>query len=188
MLTGDSVPTHTQGGRLDYVALSSVLQCPIETHLLPTLLSDHFALESTFPWSYVPLTSRKRLTISTASVPQLVSCGKSWYTVTKATFSGVKSLYQGLLEVIKGFVSPSPRAPGVHTVIPTTSFYAKDLVIISCQKTLAAYQRRWQCDPTDYDARNAMASVARHLTDLRKEARQCYWGDILGQLHSTQSL
>ena len=69
MLTGDSVPTHTQGGRLDYVALSNVFQCPIETHLLPTLLSDHFALETTLPWSSVPHCIKEEAYYSSCSCP-----------------------------------------------------------------------------------------------------------------------
>lgn len=79
-LTGDAIPSHVQGGRLDYVVLFNLSNCNAKTVLLPYLLSDHFAV----------------------------------------------------------------------------------------------YQQRWQCNPSDRDARDCMVSVALYLTELRLLTRRQY--------------
>ena len=53
-LTGENIPTHIQGGRLDYVVFINLYVELAETHLLRHLLSDHFALETTLPLAISP--------------------------------------------------------------------------------------------------------------------------------------
>ncbi|MPC13550.1 hypothetical protein E2C01_006288 [Portunus trituberculatus] len=55
-------------------------------------------------------------------------------------------------------------------------------------ETLAAYQRRWQLNPADTESRNAMVTVARHLTDLRQQERKKYWVSFLDQVRRTRFL
>ena len=92
MVTGDSVPTHVQGGRLDYVAFINFPLPSAETHLLPSLLSDHSALETTLLLDTAPYLQRPWLTVPATRLPQLVLCVKNWYAVAKGTFIDADSV------------------------------------------------------------------------------------------------
>ncbi|MPC55888.1 hypothetical protein E2C01_049833 [Portunus trituberculatus] len=59
-LTWNHAPTHVQGGRLDYVALINMPTYTAENILVRSLLSDHFALNTTFPVQSAPAVPRKR--------------------------------------------------------------------------------------------------------------------------------
>lgn len=78
-LTGNKVPTHVQGGWLDYVTRFNFPTYTAETQLVPHLLSDHFALETTLPLATATVVPRKRLAVSAGHVPQLVLKVKEWY-------------------------------------------------------------------------------------------------------------
>ncbi|XP_050691052.1 calphotin-like [Eriocheir sinensis] len=133
------------------------------------LLSDHFALETTIPIQPAPAVSRKRLAVPAARMPRLVAEVGAWYHTVKGSFTDAASLYHGLLDTVESFVAagrapPRPAKRRLQT-------YASDPAVSNCQRTLASYHRRWQQDPADRAARDAMVAVARHLTELRQEAR-----------------
>ena len=111
---------------------------------------------------------------------------RDWYTATKDTFTNATSLYQGLLTTIEGFVARCGARN--RTSQSKRTMYGKDPVILTCQQNLAIYQRRWQQDPTNVDARDAMVTAARHLTDLRQQVRKKYWDDFLASVRNTKSL
>ncbi|MPC62357.1 hypothetical protein E2C01_056441 [Portunus trituberculatus] len=54
VLTGKHAPTLVEGDRLDYVVLINMPTCTAETFLVRSLLSNHFALETTFPAQSAP--------------------------------------------------------------------------------------------------------------------------------------
>ena len=186
VLTGDNVPTHIQGGRLDYVTLFNMPTFTAETLIIRCLLSDHFALETTIPIQPAPVVPRKRLTVPTARMPHLITTVEAWYGATKGTFSDAAALYEGLVDTIELFVGAG-RAPR-RSIRDCPQTYAKDPAVVNCQRLLASYQRRWQEDLTDLAARDAMVAVAKHLTELRKEARSRHWNDFLGSVRKTRSL
>ena len=157
-----------------------------ETHLLSNLLSDHFALETTLTLTSAPFLRRPRLSVPSARLPHLVSCVRKWYAGVKGTFIDADSLYRGLLNTIQEFVSHGRVPSRVPDRAPNT--YARDPVVVNCEQNLATYQARWQRDPADTDARDAMVAVARHLTELRQQTRQKYWGNFLTRVRSTSSL
>ena len=97
VLTGDNVPTHIQGGRLDYVTLFNMPTFTAETLIIRCLLSDHFALETTIPIQPAPVVPRKRLTVPTARMPHLITTVEVWYGATKGTFPDAAALYKGLV-------------------------------------------------------------------------------------------
>lgn len=189
-LTGDNVATHVQGGRLDYVVLFNMTNgsdTTALTCLLPSLLSDHFALETSLPLHFIPIIPRKRLKVPTFRLPQLVTCVKTWYVSGKALFTDATSLYQGLLNIIEDFVcskrSSSQRSAASHPVT-----YAKDPIILNCQQTLSSYQRQWQRDPSNREIRDVMVSVSRRLSELRLQARRKHWETFLGRVRQTKTL
>ncbi|XP_050700378.1 uncharacterized protein LOC126987455 [Eriocheir sinensis] len=150
------------------------------------LLSDHFALETTIPIQPAPAVSRKRLAVPAARMPRLVAEVGAWYHTVKGSFTDAASLYHGLLDTVESFVAagrapPRPAKRRLQT-------YASDPAVSNCQRTLASYQRRWQQDPADRAARDAMIAVARHLTELRQEARSRHWVAFLASVRKTRSL
>ncbi|MPC77677.1 hypothetical protein E2C01_072136 [Portunus trituberculatus] len=72
VLTGEHAPTHVQGGRIDYVALINMPTYTAETFLVRSLLSDHFALETTLPVQFAPAVPRKCLTVPPSRMVGLV--------------------------------------------------------------------------------------------------------------------
>lgn len=183
VLTGDNVPTHVQGGRLDYVTLFNMPAFTAQTLISRCLLSDHFALETTILIQPAPAVSRKRLAVPAARMPRLVAEVGAWYHTVKGAFTDAASLYHGLLDTVESFVAagrapPRPAKRRLQT-------YASDPAVSNCQRTLASYQRRWQQDPADRAARDAMVAVARHLTELRQEARSRHWVAFLASVRKT---
>ncbi|MPC68810.1 hypothetical protein E2C01_063020 [Portunus trituberculatus] len=63
VLTGEHAPTYVQGGRLHYVALINMLTYTAKIFLVRSLLSDHFALETTLPVQSASAVPRKRLMV-----------------------------------------------------------------------------------------------------------------------------
>ncbi|MPC75746.1 hypothetical protein E2C01_070140 [Portunus trituberculatus] len=163
VLTGDHTPTHVQGDRLDYVALINMPTYTAETYLVRSLLSDHFVLETTLPVQSALAVPRKRLTVPPSRMAGLVVHG---------SFADAEALYNGLLYTIEGFTT-TPRVP-TRAHAPRRWTYATDPVILNCQQTLAAYQRRWQHNPADTASRDAMVTVAQHLKDLQQQERKKY--------------
>ncbi|XP_063858322.1 uncharacterized protein LOC135099747 [Scylla paramamosain] len=151
-----------------------------------SLLSDHFALETTFPVQSAPAVPRKRLTVPPSRMVSLVVHVVTWYSAVKGSFADAEALYDRLLHTIEGFIM-TPRVL-VRTHAPRRWTYATDPVILNSQQSLAAYQRRWQLNPADIKSRDAMVTVDRHLTDLRQQERKKYWVSFLDQLRRTRSL
>ncbi|XP_063849706.1 uncharacterized protein LOC135093957 [Scylla paramamosain] len=172
VLFGGHAPTHVQGGRLNYVALINMPTYTAETLLVRSLLSDHFALETIFPVQSGPAVPRKRLTVPCCP------CDGS--------FADAEALYDGLLLTIRGFITTPRALARIHT--PRRWTYTTNPVILNCQQMLTAYQRHWQLNPADTESRDAMVTVARHLTDLRQQERKKYWVSFLGQMRRTRSL
>ncbi|KAK3895411.1 hypothetical protein Pcinc_000864 [Petrolisthes cinctipes] len=150
------------------------------------LLSDHFALEMTIPIGSTALANRKRLDVPTARLGQLTAYVEAWYSATRDTYTNADSLYGSLTDIIEDFVEGT-RGP-TQSKKPCQRTYARDLRIVNCQQTLATYQRQWQKNPGDHEAREAMVVVARHLTELRQEVRKIYWNDFLAKVRQTKSL
>lgn len=185
-LTGNKVPTHVQGGRLDYVTLFNFSSYTAETQLVPHLLSDHFALETTLPLTTTSIVPRKRLAVSVAQEPQLQFRVKEWYAISKGTFLNSDSFYQEFVTVIEDFVNVV-RAQK-HCPSSLVRPYANDPLLISVQTNLAILQRRWVNNPSNCETREAMVTVAKHLTELRREVRRKYWCDFLEGIRKTKSL
>ncbi|MPC89266.1 hypothetical protein E2C01_084204 [Portunus trituberculatus] len=185
-LTGDHTPTHVQGGRFDYVALINMPTYTAEIYLVTSLLSDHFAQETTLPVQSVPAVPRKRLTMPPSRMTDLVVHVVAWYAAVKGSLADAEALYDGLLHTIEGFIA-TPRVPA-RAHAPRRWTYATDPVILNCQQTLAANQRRWQLNPADTESRDAMVTVVRHLTDLRQQERKKYWVSFLDKVRRTRSL
>ncbi|KAG0717245.1 hypothetical protein GWK47_008174 [Chionoecetes opilio] len=120
-------------------------------------------------------------------MPRLLAHVEAWYSTARGTFTTAAALYQGLVTIITEFVTSSGRAPR-QPPNRSSRTYAKNPVVVNCQQTLATYQRRWQQDPGDHDAREAMLTVARHLTDLRQQVRTQHWNDFLSSVRRTRSL
>ena len=128
-LLGDNVPTHIQGGRLDYVALFHMPFCSGETHLVTSLFSDHFALETSIPFSTASLIPRRRLTVPPDRVPGLLSKVIEWYNNTNDIFRNSDGIYQGLLDVINEYVGGTrTKQKPSHVQLRT---YAHDPVILN---------------------------------------------------------
>ncbi|XP_076049533.1 uncharacterized protein LOC143030260 [Oratosquilla oratoria] len=128
-ITGAKVPTHVQGGRLDYVALFNMPFCTCETNVVSSLLSDHFVLKTYIPLSTTNIVHRKRLSI------------------------------------------PSSKFPG-----------------LLINDTIAALQSRWQAQPNDHDVKRAMGTVAKHLSELKRDMRKKYWDEFLNKIRNTKSI
>ncbi|MPC31696.1 hypothetical protein E2C01_024992 [Portunus trituberculatus] len=77
----------------------------------------------------------------------------AWYATVKGSFADAETLYNGILHTIEGFIA-TPRVP-VRAHAPHRWTYA---VILNCQQTLAAYQRRWQLNPADTESWDAMGT------------------------------
>ncbi|KAK3881436.1 hypothetical protein Pcinc_014092 [Petrolisthes cinctipes] len=148
------------------------------------LLSDHFALETTIPIGSTAPANRKRLDVPTARLGQLTAYVEAWYSATRDTYTD--SLYGSLTDIIEDFVEGT-RGP-TQSNKPCQRTYARDPRIVNCQQTLATYQRQWQKNPGDHEAREAMVVVARHLTELRQEVRKIYWNDFLAKVRQTKSV
>ncbi|KAK3888671.1 hypothetical protein Pcinc_007284 [Petrolisthes cinctipes] len=131
------------------------------------LLSDHFALETTIPIGSTAPANRRRLDVPTARLGQLTAYVEAWYSATRDTYTDADSLYGSLTDIIEDFVEGT-RGP-TQSNKPCQRTYARDPRIVNCQQTLATYQRQWQENPGDHEAREAMVVVARHLTELRQE-------------------
>lgn len=93
VLSGEHAPTHVQGGRLDYVALINMPTYTAETLLVRSLLSDHFALETTFPVQSALAVPRKRLTVPPSRMAGLVVHVMAWYSAVKGSFADAEALY-----------------------------------------------------------------------------------------------
>ncbi|KAK4321869.1 hypothetical protein Pmani_007332 [Petrolisthes manimaculis] len=186
VLTGNNLPTHVQGGRLDYVVTLNMPTYTVVTSLVRNLLSDHFALETTIPIGSTAPANRKRLDVPTARLGQLTAYVEAWYSATRDTYTDADSLYGSLTDIIEDFVEGT-RGP-TQSNKPCQRTYARDPRIVNCQQTLATYQRQWQKNPGDHEAREAMVVVARHLTELRQEVRKIYWNDFLAKVRQTKSL
>ncbi|KAK4318942.1 hypothetical protein Pmani_010031 [Petrolisthes manimaculis] len=186
VLTGNNLPTHVQGGRLDYVVTLNMPTYTVVTSLVRNLLSDHFALETTIPIGSTAPANRKRLDVPTARLGQLTAYVEAWYSATRDTYTDANSLYGSLTDIIEDFVEGT-RGP-TQSNKPCQRTYARDPRIVNCQQTLATYQRQWQKNPGDHEAREAMVVVARHLTELRQEVRKIYWNDFLAKVRQTKSL
>ncbi|MPC96430.1 hypothetical protein E2C01_091688 [Portunus trituberculatus] len=157
-----------------------------ETLLVRSLLSDHFALETILPVQSALAMSRRRLTVPPSRIVGLVVHMVAWYAAVKGSFADAEELYDGLLHTIEGFIATPRVLARAHT--PRRCTYATDPVILNCQQTLAAYQRRWQVNPADTESWDATVTVARHLTDLGQQERKKYWVFFLDQLRRTRSL
>ena len=187
VLTGENVPTHVQGGRLDYVVLLNMPTFTATTFLDRSLLSDHFALTTALRVPTSATVPRKRLSVSSARLPHLVRHVTEWYSRVQGALAGPAALYEGLVGAIEGFVGATSPPPG-RPRKSVSRAYPSAPQILHCQQMLAACQRRWQADPGDREAREAMVTVARHLTELRQEARKKYWEAFLCRVSSTRSL
>ncbi|KAK3867791.1 hypothetical protein Pcinc_026770 [Petrolisthes cinctipes] len=186
VLTGNNLPTHVQGGRLDYVVTLNMPTYTVVTSLVRNLLSDHFALETTIPIGSTAPANRKRLDVPTARLGQLTAYVEAWYSVTRDTYTDANSLYGSLTDIIEDFVEGT-RGP-TQSNKPCQRTYARDPRIVNCQQTLATYQRQWQKNPGDHEAREAMVVVAHHLTELRQEVLKIYWNDFLAKVRQTKCL
>ncbi|MPC53722.1 hypothetical protein E2C01_047621 [Portunus trituberculatus] len=109
-----------------------------------SFLSDHFALETTLPVQSALAVPRKRLTVPPSRIAGLVVHVVTWYSAMWGSFIDAEVLCDGLLHTIEGFITP------------------------------ATYQRRWQLNPADTESRDAMVTMARHLTDLQQQERKKY--------------
>lgn len=184
-ITGDNVPTHIQGGRLDYVTLFNMPYCKCETNIVPCLLSDHFAIKSCIPLSSSDFAPRKRLSIPAAKLPGLLINVKKWYSTFLYVAQDANDIYKGLLGVINDYVAAN-KTKQRHTHKQRT--YAHDPIILSCQDTLAALQRKWQTQPNNHEVKVAMGTVARHLSELKKGYRKEYWDKFLNKIRGTKSI
>ncbi|KAK8371838.1 hypothetical protein O3P69_015715 [Scylla paramamosain] len=182
VLCGEHAPTHVQGGRLDYVALINMPTYTAETLLVRSLLSDHFALETTFPVQSALAVPRKRLTVPPSRMAGLVVHVMAWYSAVKGSFADAETDYY----------TPSRDSSRLQGLWQGATLHAAGLtlptVFLNCQQTLAAYQRCWQLNPADTESRDAMVTVARHLTDLRQQERKKYWVFFLDRVRRTRSL
>ncbi|MPC68525.1 hypothetical protein E2C01_062727 [Portunus trituberculatus] len=157
-----------------------------ETFLVRSLLSDHFALETALPVQFAQAVPRKCLTVPLSRMAGLVVHVVAWYATVKGSFADAEALYDGLLHTIEGFIVTPRALARAHA--PRCWTYAADPVILSCQQTLTAYQRRWQFNPADTESRDAMATMARHLMDLQQQERKKYWVSFLDKVRRTWSL
>ncbi|MPC90560.1 hypothetical protein E2C01_085553 [Portunus trituberculatus] len=186
VLAGEHAPTHVQGGRIDYVALINMPTYTAETFFVRSLLSDHFALETTLPVQSVSAVPRKHLKVPPSRMAGLVVHVVAWYAASQGSFADTEALYDGLLHTIEGFIAIPRVLARAHA--PRQWTYATEPVIVNCQQTLTAYQRRWQLNSADTESRDAMVIVARHLTDLWQQERKKYWISFLDWVYRTQSL
>ena len=84
------------------------------TSLVTPLLSDHFALETTFSVPSSPAVPRRRLSVPAAAwMPCLIHHVVPWYTARKDSLVDANSLYEELLCTIEGFITPrrTPHRP-----------------------------------------------------------------------------
>ncbi|XP_076049743.1 uncharacterized protein LOC143030478 [Oratosquilla oratoria] len=183
-ITGAKVPTHVQGGRLDYVALFNMPFCTCETNVVPSLLSDHFALKTYIPLSTTNIVHRKRLSIPSSKFPGLLINVKKWYSNNNINLQDANDIYQGLLKVINEYVDNN-KTRQKHTRNQKRS-YAHDPVILNCQDTIAALQSRWQAQPNDHDVKRAMGTVAKHLSELKRDMKEVK--DLIKQWSSASAL
>ncbi|MPC71785.1 hypothetical protein E2C01_066074 [Portunus trituberculatus] len=120
----------------DDVDLINMPTYTAETYLVRSLLSNHFALETTLLVQSTLAVPRERLTVPPSRMAGLVVHMVAWYTAVKDSFADAKALYNGLLHTIEGFIA-TPRVPArAHATRRWTN--AADPVILNCQQTLAA--------------------------------------------------
>ncbi|XP_076035206.1 uncharacterized protein LOC143021517 [Oratosquilla oratoria] len=53
---------------------------------------------------------------------------------------------------------------------------------------MAALQSRWQAQPNDHDVKRAMGTVAKHLSELKRDMRKKYWDEFLNKIRNTKSI
>ncbi|MPC63769.1 hypothetical protein E2C01_057872 [Portunus trituberculatus] len=140
-----------------------------------SLLSDHFALETTLPVQSAPAVPRKRLMVPPSRMAGLVVHVVAWYAALKGSFADAEALYDGLLHTIT-----TPRVLA-RAHAPCRWTYATNSVILNCQQTLAAYQRH-------RESQDAMVTVAQHLMYLRQQERKKYWISFLDKVCRIRSL
>ncbi|XP_045106105.1 uncharacterized protein LOC123501366 [Portunus trituberculatus] len=76
----------------------------LKTQMQRSLLSDHFAQETTLPVQSASVVPRKRLTVPPSRMVGLVVHVVAWYTAVKGSFADAEALHDGLLHTIEGFI------------------------------------------------------------------------------------
>ncbi|MPC72793.1 hypothetical protein E2C01_067106 [Portunus trituberculatus] len=147
VFTGEHAPTHVQGGRLDYVALINMPIYTAKTLFVRSLLSDHFALETTLTVQSALAVPRKHLMVPPSRMAGLVVHVVACYSAMRGSFVDAEPQYNWLLHTIEGFIVTPRVLARAHA--PRCWTYATKPVILNCQQKLAVYQRHWQLNPAD---------------------------------------
>lgn len=146
-MLGENVPTHLQGGRLDYACLLNMAGMQATCALVTELISDHFALHVELPVSSKHLMGkRKRLVMPQNFEASFVLELNKLYQNYKVTT--VDQFYADLTLQIEAIINTSNKnTTKQHR--GRKNNYTRDKNVQEWNKTLKLAHRRWVVSGND---------------------------------------
>ena len=177
-------PTHVSGGYLDLVFGNNVVNEAVSVSIVPTLLSDHNAVLTTYSIPIIHAQNRhvrRKLNIPVPLQPTFKAVLTSWYNAN--SFATANELYTSIVTQITNFhdhyVLQANHKPGGRK----RHCWATDRRIRESEDNVTRAAATYRSDRTS-DTLHSYITAARDLRTLSNDVRQEYWDDFLQALNA----